>query len=87
MKAMSTQKKYLFHIEQFRTNCSASTVLTEADVDEYFEGLHAKEQQVPIDKRESDSTKRHRLAALSFYLNEGTGLTIDMKRYKAKPNK
>ena len=57
---------------------------TQGDIVDYFERLRREDKERPPEKRESQSTQIHRLAALKFLTNDCHGLTINFKVCKSK---
>ena len=63
------------------------TRLDQDDIDRYFNKLRKEDDKRPDDKKESASTKGHRIAGVKIYLNDSLKLKIEFKDYSTKSGK
>ena len=86
MKRPQTAAAYGRHIDEFIKAMTAATYFVQDDIDDYFAVKFAANEANPPNKQESKSTKSHRKAALSLYLNDSLKLGIEFKAYPTKSN-
>ena len=60
---------------------------TQDDIDDYLDRLKQEDDKKPDDKKHSESTQKQLKAALTFYLCDCLGLSVNTRSFKVKGDK